>query len=226
MKSIKTKCLVLLVSLLFVGVVVADSRYITDIIYVPMRAGPGNQYKVIHQGLKTGTQLTLLEAESGNNYSKVSTPSGLEGYIRTQYLLNNPPALLQLPDVQANVAQLLKEKTALNKHLKTSEAAVNQLKDELNNTTQKLGAEKSELKKIQMISADTLAINQSNQQLQAVNIKLQKQVNLLKKDNKELTNTNYYTWFLYGGGTILLGIILGLILPRMKVRKKQPEHWI
>lgn len=41
------------------GVLAADIRYISDTQYIPLRTGPGNDYRVIHNGLPSGTRLKV-----------------------------------------------------------------------------------------------------------------------------------------------------------------------
>ena len=71
-----------LLVLLMTGQVTAQTRYITDINYVPMRTGPGNEYRIIHRGLRTGTALVLLEENAGNGFSRVRNGEQ-EGFVPT-----------------------------------------------------------------------------------------------------------------------------------------------
>ena len=85
------KWLTVLLGLLMVGQLAAQTRYITDTNYVPLRTGPGNEYRIIHRGLKTGTALVVLEDDAGNGFSRVLSGEQ-EGFIPTQYLMDDPPA--------------------------------------------------------------------------------------------------------------------------------------
>ena len=42
-----------------------DVRYISDKQYVPLRSGAGNEYRITHRGLPSGTRLTV-NSESDN----------------------------------------------------------------------------------------------------------------------------------------------------------------
>ncbi len=225
MKLIKKTVTALLCSLLFVGSAMAESRYITDVIYVPMRAGPGNQYKIVHHGLKTGTEMNVLELDAGNEFSKVVTPSGLEGYVRTQYLLKKPPARMLLPEALARADKADKDREQLLRQLKAKESELATLETKVKTTNKDLEARQVELKRVLDISSDTLAIDQRNKQLVEENQRLKNRVQILGADNDQLQQESSYRWFLYGGGTILIGIILGLLLPRIRVRKKTAD-WV
>jgi len=63
-----------------------ELRYITDIHYVPMRSGAGNEYRIITTRLKSGNKLVLLEGKNGDDWLKVRTEGGTEGWIRSQYI--------------------------------------------------------------------------------------------------------------------------------------------
>ena len=81
----------LVTNTLFSSLALADIRYITDVAYVPMRSGAGNDYRIIHYGLKSGLKLNVLEYPDGD-WAKVQTPSGREGWIQKQYLVKKPIA--------------------------------------------------------------------------------------------------------------------------------------
>lgn len=161
--------LVVLLGLLWIGQVAAETRYITDITYVPMRTGPSNDYRIIHRGIKTGTELVLLEEDSGNGFSKVKN-GDQEGYVPTQYLMINPPAFRQLPAALDRAKKIEADNENLEKLLIERD---NQLKEatlELIKMNKKLDHQQMELKQIKDISAAPLAIDRRNQQLSLIHI--------------------------------------------------------
>ncbi|WP_330924768.1 TIGR04211 family SH3 domain-containing protein [Candidatus Sororendozoicomonas aggregata] len=226
MNQFQTRCITLLTSGFFALCVYAESRYVTDIIYIPMRSGPGSQYRIIHQGIKTGTELKVLEADAGNNYSKVVTPDGLEGYIRTQYMQNNPPARQQLPALEAAANKAASDKTLIVAELEQAKMDQETLAEKLREVTGNLEQKNMELKRITTISADTLVIDQRNKNLVEENLQLKNRVQLLETDNKQLISDSRVKWFIYGGGTVVIGVLLGLLLPRLRIRKKPASDWI
>ena len=206
------------------GQVLAESRYITDIIYVPMRAGPGNEYRIIHRGVKTGTELTLLEEESNNDFSKVKS-GDQEGYVRTQYLVSDIPAMRLLPGLQEKANKTAAESQKLKQELIIRDGQLQELTAQLSATEGQLAEQKAEMRRVQEITADPMAIDRRNKQLIEENLQLKNQVQVLQAENSQLMRDSSVKWYLYGGGTILLGIMLGLILPMLRVRKK-PSDWV
>jgi len=46
-------------------------------------------------------------------------------------------------------------------------------------------------------------------------------VESLKQQNRDLGNDSTQRWFLIGAGVVLLGIILGLILPHLRFQRRK-----
>ena len=46
----------------------------------------------------------------------------------------------------------------------------------------------------------------------------------LKQQNRELENSTAQRWFLIGAGVIVGGILLGLILPHLRMRRRR-DSW-
>ena len=48
-----------------------------------------------------------------------------------------------------------------------------------------------------------------------------REVEDIKQQNRELENKTAQNWFLIGGGVVVGGILLGLILPHLRVRRRK-----
>ncbi len=218
------KWLTALLGLLMAGQVAAQTRYITDTNYVPLRTGPGNEYRIIHRGLKTGTALVVLEDDAGNGFSRVLSGEQ-EGFIPTQYLMDDPPASRQLPAALERARQVEANNRKLEKTLSERDGQLREVTSELANAEDRWQQQQVEMKRLVDISAEPLAIERRNQQLVAENEQLKKQLQVLEVENRQLIKDTSLRWYLFGGGTIVLGILLGLILPMLKVRKKE-SAWV
>ena len=207
-----------------VGQLAAQTRYITDTNYVPLRTGPGNEYRIIHRGLKTGTALVVLEDDAGNGFSRVLSGEQ-EGFIPTQYLMDDPPASRQLPAALERARQVEANNRKLEKTLSERDGQLREVTSELANAEDRWQQQQVEMKRLVDISAEPLAIERRNQQLVEENEQLKKQLQVLEVENRQLIKDTSLRWYLFGGGTIVLGILLGLILPMLKVRKKE-SAWV
>lgn len=206
------------------GQVTAQTRYITDINYVPMRTGPGNEYRIIHRGLRTGTALVLLEENAGNGFSRVRNGEQ-EGFVPTQYLMDRPPAFRQLPAALEQAQKVAADNQTLEKMLDEREGQLRDATVELEKAKERGQQQQIEMKRLADISAEPLAIERRNQQLVEENEQLKNQLQVLQVENHQLAKDTSLRWYLFGGGTIVLGILLGLFLPMLKVRKKE-SAWV
>ena len=208
-----------------VEVQAADS-YVTDVVYVPLRAGPGNQYRILHQGLRTGTKMTVLEANAGEGFTKVAMADGTEGFVRTQYLMDSQPARERLPKEQEKSKQLTSQLSRLQTQLKQREGELQSVKDSLKNTSAMLDEKTTELVSLREATAEPLALDRRNKQLMEENQRYKNRVEVVEAENAQLIRNNSIRWYLYGGGTIMIGILLGLFLPMIRLRKKPSSDWV
>ena len=70
-----TFSLMLIPFIISVGIVCAETQYVSDQLVITLREGQGNEYKIIKM-LKTGTPLEIIE--ESELYLKVRTESGNE----------------------------------------------------------------------------------------------------------------------------------------------------
>tara|TARA_S200000501_G_scaffold340085_1_gene348331 strand:- start:18641 stop:19294 length:654 start_codon:yes stop_codon:yes gene_type:complete len=197
--------------------------YINDINYVPMRSGKSNKYRIIHKGLISGTPLTLIESDPETNYSRVSTSTGMEGWIETQYLSETIIAKTQLRDIIATNKSLRRElqtrtanETQLTKMVSQSQQTLKQLKD--NNK-----ALESELSQIKKLSANAINLDNNNRKLLQNNEMLKIEIAELQAHNARLADKSDKEWFLRGAFAVFIGAILAIALPRLKIKSRAKE---
>lgn len=198
----------------------AETVYIGDTIYVPLRSGPGIEYRIIHRGVKTGTALTLLDQEKEQNYYQVKLPSGQEGYIPSQYIVFDLPAPMQLEKVRAENTELSEELAEANQKLTALQNDLEARAQDLATNTRNTRELTSELNQVKAISARSIELDQKNTVLRTANEELLTRVQTLEVDNQQLADNAKQHWFLYGAGTILLGLLIGLLAPSLRPKKK------
>lgn len=158
----------------------AETVYITDRVYAPVRSEAGERSKLLHDGLVSGTQVTVLERNDKTGYAKIKTNNGLEGWVRVQYLNREAAAPILLEQANAQLAQLQVEKKALE----------------------------DELIAIKQISSSQIDAHQRNVELVKQNQLLLSEKEVLLADNARLKDRNQQRWFLYGGLLLGLGALL------------------
>ncbi|CAM3812517.1 TIGR04211 family SH3 domain-containing protein [Parendozoicomonas haliclonae] len=198
----------------------AKTVYIGDTLYVPMRSGPGNEYRIVNRALKTGTALTLLNQKEEGGHYKVKTSNGQEGYVPKQYLLFEPPAMLKLQKAESDSARMKAEVAALSEKLKTTQAELQEKTRALASNNKSSSALQEELNQIKDISAKSLELDKRNRELVIANEQLMSELQALQVDNQQLVDTSEHRWFLYGAGTLVFGLLIGLVAPLLRPRKK------
>ena len=63
-----------------------ETRYVTDLIFTPIRTGPGGDYRIINKGLPSGTEVMYYGTTEDGIWAEVETRGGTRGYLRAQYL--------------------------------------------------------------------------------------------------------------------------------------------
>jgi len=186
--------------------------------------GQTNAYR-IRLNLKSGTPLELIEINEESGYSKVTTKAGTEGWVLSRYLVNTPVAKTRLAVAQKQLAKL-KEK---NKQLSSGQSSAQKNVSQLTSLNQSLETANAKLEKelnyVKEVSGNAISINQRNQQLIQDNQQLKNDIDLLSSDNERLKDNANNQYFMMGAGAILLGLILGLVLPSLKPRRKD-TGWV
>lgn len=198
-----------------------ESRWISDVLYVPMRKGPSNQHTILHRGLKSGTRLSLIQSEE--SWSQVKLENGDIGWVPNQYLAEEPIAALKL-DSAAQKAQRSDERyQQAAAQLKALKDENESLKKQLSNAEQGSSALSSELNQIKQISANAIDLNDNYQQLAKDHQLLQTELDVAQAENERLKKEDSQTWFMYGAGAVALGVLITLIIPAIRPRRRHSE---
>ena len=222
MMRLSNRCTILLLGCLLVLKMpfshAQTARYISDELEVPMRAGTSTRFKILRM-LPSGTPLTLLDSDAASGYSRVRTEGGSEGFILTRYLMEEPSARNQLEAALTSVQPLQEENEQLKQQLAELSTSQQRLADEyekLRNTNQRLN---QDLVQIRKTASNALAIDERNKVLESQAVELERSLQIVQQENQALRDTANQTWFLYGAGVILCGILVGLILPKLRLRR-------
>lgn len=216
-KPLAKLTLLLLCLLGAVASAAAETRYVVDQLIITVRSGQSTQHQIL-KTVPSGTALELLE--TGESYSRVRTPDGTEGWVLNQYITATPTAKLQLAEAQRKLAKLEQENAQLKSELKNvsgKEAVLSKEQKDLSRDNKKLN---EELEHLRRVAAKPLKLENENQQLKKEFLELENAHELLRQENQMLSDSSDREWFLNGAGVIILGIIIGLVAPKLRTRKK------
>ncbi|AMX02200.1 TIGR04211 family SH3 domain-containing protein [Microbulbifer thermotolerans] len=198
-----------------------DTRYITDQLHVPLRAGKGNEFRILHRGLPSGTQLTLLEDAPEEGWARVRTPDGQEGWMRRQYLVSEPVAKIKLRKAEADLARF--EAMDLGGEVRRLEAENQKLNTALASEREKAQQLAKELKDLKTLSADAVALNERHQNLLKQHELLKQKQAMAEAEIQRLSSSEAHKWYMYGAMSVGLGAILAMIAPFIRPRRRRSE---
>ena len=196
----------------------AKTQYVSDHLVITVRTGQGAQFQII-KTLESGEHVKVLE-ETDTGYTQIETSDGTEGWVRTQYLADEPVASEKL--VQAE-AKLLKTRAALKK-LKENFASLSKEHKILSENQSTLSTDKkqldTELARLNEVAKKPILLDKQNRQLQEENVTLGKDLQRLNQENHSLKDRSQREWFIAGALVLFGGMILGLIIPKLRSRKR------
>ena len=216
MKSI-TLILVLLLGL--VTTATAETRYVSDRLEIQMRTGKGTKFRILRM-LPSGTALEVLEIDKESGYTRVRAPGGVEGWVLTRVLMKGQAARDRLADAEKRLARLELENRKLSSSfetLKTEKGGTDQELSKFDKENRKLS---QELDNIRRTASSSLAIDVENRELKSSIVAYERQVQSLQQENSGLKDRTARDWFMVGAGVVVLGMVIGLIIPRIRWRKK------
>lgn len=202
------------------GQLFAETRYISDKVYVPLRVGDGSKYRIVHRGLPSGTKLELITTNESTGYSKVKTTSGTEGWLPSHYLVEAPVARTRLKEAEAKLSKLSEANKALREQLKNTTQSSEQTASIVEQLERENTALSEELDAIKRISANAIKLDSDNRRLLESNQMLSSEVDVLKTDNARLRENKENEFFLNGAFAVLIGVMIALIVPRMMPKRR------
>ncbi len=184
-----------------------------------MRSGKSTSHGIIRM-LRSGTPVEILETDKKTGYSHVRTRGGKEGWVLSRFLMKGPAARERLAEAEKELAELELE----NRRMATAIQSIKEEKLELQRDKQSLAGEhrqvSQELSEIKRTASSALAMDSENKELKSRVVTLERNLQTLQQENESLKDRTARDWFMVGAGVVLLGIIVGLIIPRIRWRRK------
>lgn len=194
-------------------------RYVTDSFQITLRSGPGLRYGIVRM-LSTGETLQVLKQDKRSGYTQVRTPGGAKGWVLTRYLLAHPTASEQLKAARQRLAHARSQVSSLSATLaKTKTQLSAKIQSEAKLSSRFSALQKTYLS-LRKTSKNAVAVATENQALKQRVATLSKHLSTVSRENAALHNAGLLRWFLAGGAVLLIGLILGLLMPRLTHRRR------
>ncbi len=205
--------------LILSGNAVAETRYVSDTLEITMRSGKGTSFGITRM-LRSGTPVEVLNVDKKSGYTQVRTNSGKEGWVLSRFLMKGQAARERLATAEKKLAELELE----NRKVTTAMAALKEEKVALETNLAALEGESrgvsQELAEIRRTASSALAIDSENKDMKGRMVSLERQLQTVQQENEALKDRTARDWFMVGAAVVLLGIIVGLIIPKIRFRKK------
>lgn len=177
---------------LFSGHAFGETVYVKGVMKITMRTGPGVEHKIVTM-VESGDSLEILERN--DDWSRVRSPKGKDGWVLTRYVTLEVPVILladRLKKENLELAEMLDKLKTKNAELSGTEAKFQDL--EKSYSLLKKGA------------ADFLSLKQKHDKVTKEFKEQQERISGLEK---RLGNEDV-KWFLSGAGVLIVGLILGM----------------
>jgi SH3 domain protein len=202
----------LLFALSIVVPVEAATMYISDALTVPMRRGPSTSHRILHAGLPAGTTLEVLGEDREAGFTQVRTQNGTEGWVPTQYLTAEPIARDRLAAANRRIETLEAEVKTLRSNYQETRGARTSAESRNAQLEKQVKQLQDELAEIRRVSATSIAQYEENKALKAENAELKTRTTELTARVQRLERSETLRFFLFGGGLVLVGLIIGAII--------------
>jgi SH3 domain protein len=182
----------------------AETRYVSDDIFIYMHSGPSREYRIIGT-LDVGSPVTTLKLDKKTLFYQVKTANGKIAWVKSDQLQTTLPANKLLPAIQ-------KELQEAQIKLQNIDQANSEILDQ---------------QKQSIIDKDSLiaTLMDEKNSLQGTIVKLKAanlELDLLQDTKDERVKME---WMMYGGSVLFIGLLFGLLIPFLPRRKKNNNNW-
>ena len=198
----------------------AETRYVTDRAQVELRRGPSTEYRILRY-LEAGDRVEVLEQNEQQGFSRVKVgDQDTEGWVPTASLVAEPIARERLAVAERNLASARERVTTLESQNQSLTRDLTTARSELEQARTNHGTVSRELADLRTAAANVVEIRDDNTSLHERLGQRDREVDQLTADNARLSTRNNQNWFVVGAAVLLAGIVIGLIAPMLRRRRR------
>lgn len=203
----------------------SESRYVTDLIFTPVRTGPGGDYRIINKGLPSGTEVTYYGLSEDGVWAEIETKGGTRGYLRAQYLQANAPRGSQVNALEATLAKEVERAAQLQRDLDEAMAQLTSTDSSMSAAARELEQTQETLAEVKRVSANAIQLDQMTKSLTGKLEDANARNDLLKLENARLQDRISSNRTIEVVVLIALGIMIALLVPRLSVKRRRNDGW-
>ncbi|MBE9538790.1 MAG: TIGR04211 family SH3 domain-containing protein [Proteobacteria bacterium] len=202
-----------------------DTRYVSDKQYIPLRSGPGSDYRITHRGIPSGTRLSVARTSGDGTFAEITTAKGTTGWIRTQYLMKDLPAQNKLDAAVKKAADLEATNVSLASEAKALKIERVDVLKQIQSTDGQLDEVSLELTELKQISGNAVQLDTDNRRLIVESETLKSELDMHRAENQRLKDRLNSEGFMNGALAVLLGVIIALVVPRLWPKRRRDSGW-
>ena len=161
--------------------------------------------------------------ETDTGYAKIKTSDGTEGWIRSQFLADEPVAAQKLAKLQDKFTQLDTSNQAVKKELKDLRAEKAAVDEAYAKLQTEYGTTQKELAHLGKVAANPIMLAKENKELTDKFASMSHELEMLRNEHQVVKDRSRQNWFMAGAGVIILGMLLGLMIPKLRFKRK--DRW-
>lgn len=187
----------------------AETVYVSDVLYVPIRTGASSGHRII-KVFRSGTELELKERSDG--WVRVTADDGTEGWVEEQYVLDQPIARDRLQSANREVERLTRNVSELRQQLQGVQSERREAEQSNTGLSSEVSRLEQELAEIKSVSASAIETAEANRRLTELNARLRDELDTLLAERDRLEANAEQRWLMLGGALVLIGMVLGAVI--------------
>lgn len=199
----------------------AKGLYVRDWITISVRTAPYETSKII--GL-ANTNDYLESLEEQEEWTKVRTPEGKEGWVQNRYLTKQTPKALLIDQLNEKVKSLTENNQVLREENKQLQKDNRERTYKMSALTKDVENVKTDYDNLKTASAEYLDLKKGYEELQREFKAHSEKMGVLEKENSRLKTSERIIFTLVGGGFIILGLVIGVLLQIVRSRPKKAGY--
>jgi len=207
----------------------ADTVYIHDMLYVPLRSKPETDANAVTKSLASGTALELLMRAENSDFVMVrhrdSNGESTDGYIHQQYLTKAPVAAARLEALTSENQALIDQVRQLENDYATLDQALASQTQRYAETNEALTLAQVETERMRKLSQSAAELDADRTRLEQQNGLMVEEISDLRSLESKKQAEIQQQWYLIGVGSALGMALMGFLLGRRIYHRRYSGGW-
>ncbi|MDH5191497.1 MAG: TIGR04211 family SH3 domain-containing protein [Gammaproteobacteria bacterium] len=212
----------LLLTFLASTAIAEQIRYVSDKLIITIRSGPSIQNKIVRK-IESGARVEVFDTSEDGQYTQIRTQNGVEGWVLSQYLIDEPVAEQKLEGAEKNLIREQEKSSRLAAQVNQLNQQIKELKSENAMLTKNSSEMKNEITSISKAASRPIELDRENKELRESLGKITTELQIVNNQYQKIKDNEQQEWFIIGAGVLLAGILLGFLIPKLRFTRK--DSW-